>query len=97
IYNVFIEGAAVDTVLKSKIAFLNQGVDFFKAKGNRCKEADMKMVVYNTKKNPSPVDLFYIGLPLYQCGQLLKADSAFKMYINFFPDSVFGHYWRGRV
>ena len=97
IYKVFIDGAALDTILQSKIDFLNKGVDFFKAKGNKCLEANLRLVVYNTRKNPKPGELFFIGLPMYQCGQLNRADSIFKAYSAALPDSIFGHFWGARV
>ena len=97
IFNVFVEGAALDTVMKTKIEFLNKGVDFFKAKGNKCKEASMRMIVYKTRTNPNPTDLFFIGLPMYQCGDLVRADSIFKAYSSALPDSIYGYFWGARV
>ena len=93
IFKVFIDGATIDTVMQTKIEFLNKGVDFFKSKGNKCKEAAMRMIVYSTKKNPNPGDLFYIGLPMYQCGDLVRADSIFKAYSSALPDSIYGYFW----
>ena len=97
IYNVFIEGAAVDTVLQSKIDFLNKGADYFKAKGNKLKEADMRMVIYNTRTKPNPGIFVNIGVLYLQAGELIKADSLFAAYNAVFPDSIYGYDWRGRV
>ena len=97
IFNVFVEGAAMDTIMQSKIEFLIKAVDFFKAKGNKCKEASMRMIVYKTRTNPNPADLFFIGLPMYQCGDLERADSIFKAYSAALPDSIYGYFWCARV
>ena len=97
IYKVFVEGAALDTVLQSKIDFLNRGVDFFKTKGNKYKEADMRMVIYNTRTKPNPAVFVNIGILYSQAGELNKADSLFATYNIAFPDSIYGYDWRGRV
>lgn len=97
LFNVFIQGAAADTILQSKIDFLNKGVEFFKAKGNKCLEAEMMLIVYNTRPNPNPGNLFFIGLPMYQCGNYPRADSIFKAYATALPDSIFGYFWSART
>ena len=96
IFKVFIEGAAIDTVLQTKIEFLTKGVDYFKTKGNKCLEAEMRMIVYNTKPNPNASELFFMGLPMYQCGNYQRADSIFKAYAVAFPDSIYGYFWSAR-
>jgi tetratricopeptide (TPR) repeat protein len=60
-------------------------------------EAEMRLVVFNTKPNPNPNDLFFIGLPMYQCGDYVRADSIFKAYATALPDSIYGHFWSARA
>jgi tetratricopeptide (TPR) repeat protein len=97
IFKVFVDGANADTVLQSKIEFLNKGVDFFRNAGNKCLEAEMRLVLYKTRPNPNPGDMFFIGLPWYQCGSYQRADSAFKIYAASFPDSIYGYFWGARA
>lgn len=97
IYGIFLEGAAVDTVLQTKIDYLSDAADFFKTKGCRKQEADMRMVIFNTRSKPNPASLVNIGILYSQAGDFKKADSLFIAYNEAFPDSIYGYDWRGRV
>jgi len=97
LYNVYLDGAAADSVLQSKIEYMNKAADFFKSKNCKKQEADMRLLVFNTRKNPNPSGLFNLGLNYMQAGELLTADSIFKSYNKAFPDSIYGYSWRGRV
>jgi tetratricopeptide (TPR) repeat protein len=97
LYGLYLDGAAADSVLQSKIDYMNKAADFFKSKNCKKQEADMRFMVYNTRKNPNPGGLFNLGLNYMQAGELAKADSLFKAYNTAFPDSIYGYSWRGRV
>ena len=97
VYSLYLEGAAADTVLQSKVDFMTKAADYFKTKGCKLQEADMRMVIYNTRKSPNPGGLFNLGLNYFQAGNLVKADSLFAAYNTVFPDSVYGYFWRGRT
>lgn len=97
IFHVFVAGAEADTVLQSKIDFLNKGIEYFRNTGNKCLEADMRLVLYKTRPNPNPADMFFIGLPWYQCGAYQRADSAFRIYAAALPDSIYGYFWGART
>ncbi len=93
----YVKAAALDSTYEGKMKLLQDGVDYFTRKGNRIKEAEMKMVVYNNRKTANPADYFFIAFPLYQGGDYPRADSVFKLYNAAFPDSLYGYYWDARA
>ena len=97
VYALYLQGAAADTVLQSKIDFMTKAADYFKAKKCTKPEADMRWAIYNTRKSPNPGGLVNIAILFSQAGDYAKSDSLLAMYIINFPDSIYGYYWRGRV
>jgi tetratricopeptide (TPR) repeat protein len=97
LYNIYITGANVDTVLQDKIDYMTAAADDFKKRNCKTQEADMRLAVYQTRTKPNPGVLVNIGILYTQSGDLVRADSVFTAYNNILPDSIYGHYWRGRV
>ena len=97
LYIVYMEGAATDSVLQTKIDFMTKGADFFKTKKCTKQEADMRLAIYNARPNASPTYLVNIGILYSQASELLKADTIFANYIRLAPDSIYGYDWKGRV
>src|SRR6187401_3494390 len=97
VYALYMQGAAADTVVQSKVDFMTKAADYFKTKKCTKQEADMRWAIYNTRKSPNPAGLVNIGILFSQGGDLKKADSLFAIYNAAFPDSIYGYYWRGRV
>ena len=97
IYATYLEGSAADTVLQSKIDFMSKAADFFKTKKCFKQEADMRLTIFNTRKNPNPGGIFAIALAYQQAGDLPKADSLYTVYNISFPDSIYGYVRRGRI
>jgi tetratricopeptide (TPR) repeat protein len=97
LYKVYLDGAAADSVIQSRIDFMNRAADYFKNKKCVKQEADIRLAIYNTRKNPNPAGLVNIGILYSQSADLRKADSIFKVYNTIFPDSIYGYYWQGRV
>jgi len=97
VYALYMQGAAADTVLQTKIDFMTKSADYFKTKKCIKQEADMRWAIYNTRKSPNPAGLVNMGILFSQAGDLKKADSLFAIYNTAFPDSIYGYYWRGRV
>ena len=54
VYAVYMQGAAADTVVQSKVDFLTKAADFFKTKKCTKQEADMRWTIYKYKKKPKP-------------------------------------------
>lgn len=97
VYTVFMAGADADTVLASKLDYLNKAADYFKTKNCKKQEADTRMVRYNLMPNPNPGHFVNIGILYSQAGDLKKADSLFLAYNRAFPDSIYGYDWRIRT
>ena len=97
LYAVYMEGAAADTVMQSKIDYMAKAADYFKSKNCKLQEADMRMVWFDTRKNASPTYLINFGILYLQSDALLKADSIFARYVSLAPDSIYGYHWRGRT
>ncbi len=97
VYALYIQGAAADTILQSKVDFMTKAADYFKTKKCPKQEADMRLAIYNTRKSPNPAGLFNIALAYQQAGELPKADSLYTVYNTAFPDSIYGYIRRGRI
>jgi Flp pilus assembly protein TadD len=87
-------GAQLDTLLSSKIDFLKQGAEFFKARGDsisRIKEGDLRLEILKMRgANAGQRELFDAGFAYYQGKHYEKADSIFDVYSARFPDEVYG-------
>ena len=97
VYALYVQGAASDSVLQSKVDFMTKAADYFKTKKCPKQEADMRLAIYNTRKSPNPAGLFNIALAYQQAGELPKADSLYTIYNIAFPDSIYGYIRRGRI
>ncbi|HLF45696.1 MAG TPA: tetratricopeptide repeat protein [Chitinophagaceae bacterium] len=97
VFDSYVKAAELDTVYTDMIKTLQDGADYFKAKGNRIKEAEMREVLYNAKKDPSSGELFNVGLAYYQAQNFPKAIEKFTMYSAMSPDSIYGYFWGGRA
>lgn len=97
IYNTYIQGSVLDTVLSSKIDFLKQGAELFKAKGDsisRNKEGDIRLLITNIKPRPSLNDYYDAGFAFYKGNNYTRADSMFEIITVKFPDEIYG--WERR-
>jgi tetratricopeptide (TPR) repeat protein len=94
IYSTYIQGAALDSVLTSKIDFLKQGAEAFKSRGDslsRLREGDIRMEIVKLKgNNAGQRDLFDAGFAYFQGKNYDKADSIFDIYSVKYPDEVYG-------
>jgi len=97
VFESYVKAAQMDSVYDSKTKTLQEGVDYFKNKNNKIKEAEMRMVQSANKKTPNLSDPFFTGLAFYQGADYRRADSMFKLYIASFPDSLYGHYYDARA
>jgi tetratricopeptide (TPR) repeat protein len=91
IYAAYIKGAALDSVLSSKIDFLKQGAEVFKAGGDRVREGDMRSEIIKLKADKAGQrDYFDAGFAYYQGGNLDKADGMYDVYTQKWPEETFG-------
>jgi tetratricopeptide (TPR) repeat protein len=90
------KGAALDSVVSSKIDFLRQGAEFFKTSGDRLREGDLRLEVIKLKGDKAGQrDYFDAGLAKFQGNDLDKADGIFDTYIQKWPEETFG--WQMKV
>lgn len=97
LYGVFMEGVNADPEQQSKLESMQKAADYFRNKGCKLQEADMRMAWFNARENANPTYLINFGILYTQAGDYTKADSAFTKYTELMPDSIYGYYWRGRV
>ena len=97
VYALYMQGAAADTVLQSKLDFMAKAADYFKSKNCKLQEADMRMAWFNARGNASPTYLVNFGILYIQANAFTKADSVFQTYMKLQPDSIYGYYWTGRL
>lgn len=90
IFNTYVKGAALDTLLTGKIDFLKQGADALKALGDRNKEGDIRMEIMKLKPNPSQRDYFDAGFAYYQGKNYEKSKAIYTTYSQKWPDETFG-------
>ena len=97
IYNTYIQGAALDSVLTSKVDFLKQGADALKVKGDsisRTREGDMRILISTLKPKPTLNDYYDAGTAFYKANNYTRADSLFEVVTIKFPDEKYG--WERR-
>lgn len=97
LYSIYLAGAEADSVLQTKIEYLRDAADDFKKRNCKKQEADMRMVIYQNRKNPSDGELFNVGLTYHQAQDYKKAIDIFNQYAQKNPDSLFGHLWIARA
>lgn len=93
IYNNYLQGAELDTLLTGKIDFLKQGIAYFKENKIRDKEAMLIEKVISLKPNPTINDYFDLALALYFGKQHEKSRVAAVTMIEKFPDQIYGYEW----
>lgn len=91
IYNAYIKGASLDSVVTSKIDFIKQGAEYFKASGDRVREGDLRSEIIKLKADKAGQrDYFDAGFAYYQGGNLDKADGMYDVYTQKWPEETFG-------
>lgn len=94
VFESYVKAAALDTTVAERLETLKKGAEFFKSKGNRLKEAEMRVKILQSKDDPNQRDIFDAGLAYYMGKDYVKADSLFTLYTVKFPDEIFGWQWK---
>jgi tetratricopeptide (TPR) repeat protein len=100
VFATYIQGAAADTVLTSKIDFIKQGAEYFKAQGDsisRNREGDLRLAIIKLKPNPGQRDFFDAGFAFYQGKNYTRSDSLFTVYTQKWSDETFGWQWKFNI
>lgn len=88
------KAVTLDTVVENKVKYINKAADLAKKMGNRAEQSNWLGIAYSMKKNPTQTDLFNWGMANYQAAQYKTSDSIFTLYIDKYPNEIFGYLWR---
>ena len=97
VYESYVKAVQMDSVYESKMKTISDGIDWAKAKNLKVSEGKLRLLQSANRKTPIPADAFFTGLAFYQGADYKTADSLFKLYIAFSPDSLYGHYYDARA
>lgn len=93
IYNAYMKGADLDTVLTSKIDFLKAGAVILKGLKARELEGNVIEKVIALKPKPTINDYFDLTLARYFTPDYLKSREKAITMIEKFPDQPYGYEW----
>lgn len=91
VMEAYMKGAALDSVLISKVDILKKGAEAFKAAGDRVREGDIRSEIIRLKgANSGQRDYFDAGFAYYQGNILDKSKALFATYTEKWPQETFG-------
>lgn len=91
VMEAYMKGAALDSLLTSKVDFLKKGAEAFKAAGDRVREGDIRSEIIRLKgANSGQRDYFDAGFAYYQGNSLDKSRALFNTYTEKWPQETFG-------
>ncbi len=93
VYNSYLEGVKIDTVLDNKIEILKKGAEFFRKRNEREKEGDLMVKLLEIKPKPSINDMFDAGRAYYFGKQYSKSRDIFLKFVEKFPEEIYGYEW----
>ena len=91
-----------DDDAENKAAYMQKAADMAKSQKDKKAIAYWLNLQYQTKKNPSNLDLYNVGKSYVDAATedfsyYAKADSVFVIYTDKYPAQYTGYYWRARV
>jgi len=96
IFDAYMKGASIDSVLSSKVDFLKQGADALKQAGDRVREGDIRSEIIRLKgEKAQQRDYFDAGLAYFQGSALDKSNAIFDTYTQKWPEETYG--WQMKV
>lgn len=81
---------------QAKLEYMVSLADLHNEIGNREREAVWRGRIYETKENPTNLDIYKWGLAAYYEKDYAKADSVFAIYAEKYPEQLHGYLWRAR-
>ncbi len=93
VYNVYLQGAALDTTLDAKVTFIKKGATYFKDNKQRVGEAKMLEKLIALKPKPTINDYFDLTLAYYFANNNAKSRETTLTMEEKFPDQVYGYEW----
>jgi hypothetical protein len=91
IFNTYVKGAPLDSVISSRIDFLKQGAAYFKTARIRDKEGDIIEMILAIKPKPAINDYFDLTLARYFSNDYTRSRATAFTMVEKYPDQVFGY------
>jgi Tfp pilus assembly protein PilF len=92
----YMDGVKADTVLDNKLDVLKQGAEFFAARKQYDKEAQLRQMILEIKPNPNINDYFTTGFAYYRTRnypEVIKSYNIAKTISEKWPEQQFGWEW----
>lgn len=93
IFQNYVNGAQLDTVLSSRIEFLGEAADYFKEKKMRDREAQIIQKIIELKPKPTINDYFDLATAYYFSQNYAKSREASIIMRDKWPNQVYGYDW----
>ncbi|MEO7961311.1 MAG: tetratricopeptide repeat protein, partial [Ginsengibacter sp.] len=87
---------ALDTIPSNKLGYVKDIAASLSADQKFAEAGDWYTKILTLKPEYGKVDLYYAGYNDYRGGEYQKADSIFGLYMEKYPEDVFGPYMRAR-
>jgi hypothetical protein len=97
IANAYKQGVDADTVYKSKIDLLNQGIAYFGEKKLKDMEAVLREKLLSVKKEPTINDYFDLMKTYYDIDNYTKSRENALIMRDKFTDQVYGYDWAFKI
>jgi len=92
----FIEKAVeLDSTEAGKVNLLKSIASIYEARKQFAEAADWYKKIVFLKKDPGKTDLYNAGIGYYRVGQYYPAIQMFDIYIQKYPEDIFGYYYKG--
>lgn len=91
------KAVALDTVPANKLDYIKSTAESLAGAQKYDKAGDWYAKVLNQKKDYGKVDLYYTGYNYYRGGNYRASDSIWGLYMQKFPEDIFGAYMRARA
>ncbi len=96
VFQSYLDGVKADTSIDNKLDLLKTGAEFFAARKQNDKEAQLRQMILDLKPNLNINDYFATGLALYRTRnypEIVKSYNIFKTISEKYPDQQFGWEW----
>jgi tetratricopeptide (TPR) repeat protein len=94
LYDIYLAGVKIDTVLDNKIEILKKAADFYKGLKQRDKEASLLAMILTIKPKPIINDYYYTTTAFYFAKMYDSSRSYAVQMSEKFPADIYGHEWR---
>jgi len=88
------KAVALDTVVANKLEYIKTAADSLIAVKNYARAGKLYTKILTIKPTYGKADLYYAGYNDYRGGDYLGADSIFGLYMQKYPEDIFGAYMR---